>query len=187
MGARAIASAAISFGMVTIPVKLYTTAESASQVRFNQLEKATGARVKQQYISSKTGEIVPREEGIGELKDGQIVHAVVAQMETNEAYRMAAASIGVSIPENRDRFGYLSEHHSFGEDEKVAGDFAEDLAAQMLATILGIEFDPETAYDERQEVYRMSGQIVESTQVTQTALGQPGVWTTVIAAAVLLP
>ena len=132
-------------------------------------------------------EIVPPEEGLKELQPGQIVHAVVAQEQTNEHSRLVAASIGVSIPNDRSRFGYLSEHHAFGEDEKTAGDFAEDLAAQMLATIMGIEFNPETAYDERQEVYKLSGQIVESIQVTQTAEGQVGMWTTVVAAAILLP
>lgn len=132
-------------------------------------------------------QIIPPEEGLKELQPGQIVHAVVAQEQTDENSRLVAASIGVSIPNDRNRFGYLSEHHAFGEDEKTAGDFAEDLAAQMLATILGIEFNPETAYDERQEVYRLSGQIVESMQITQTAEGQTGLWSTVVAAAILLP
>ena len=132
-------------------------------------------------------QIISAEEGLQELRPGQIVHAVVAQEQTNEHSRCVAASIGVSIPHDRSRFGYLSEHHTFGEDDKTAGNYAEDLAAQMLATILGIEFDAEKAYDERQEVYRLSGQIVESMQITQTAEGQTGLWTTVVAAAILLP
>lgn len=132
-------------------------------------------------------QIIAPEQGLRELRDGQIVHAVVAQEQTNEAHRLAAAAIGVSIPRDRGRFGYLSEHHGFGEDERTAGEYAEDLAAQMLATILGIEFDVETDYDTRQEVYRLSGQIVETTQITQVAVGERNRWTTVVAAALLLP
>lgn len=132
-------------------------------------------------------QIVPPAEGLKELQDGQIVHAVVAEMATDEAHRLAAAAIGVSIPRDRSRFGYLSEHHAFGEDERTAGDYAEDVAAQMLATILGIAFDVETDYDTRQEVYRLSGQIVETTQITQVAVGERNRWTTVVAAAILLP
>ena len=132
-------------------------------------------------------EIIPVEDGLKELSDGQIVHAVVAKEATNEHSRLAAASIGVAIPHDRDKFGFLSEHHSFGEEELEAGNYAEDLAAQMLATILGLEFDAETDYDARREVYQLSGQIVESMQITQTAEGIGGQWTTVLAAAILLP
>lgn len=132
-------------------------------------------------------EIIPVADGLKELSDGQIVHAVVAKEATNEHSRLAAASIGVAIPRDRDKFGFLSEHHSFGQEESDAGNYAEDLAAQMLATILGVEFDVETDYDARREVYQLSGQIVESMQITQTAEGIGGQWTTVLAAAVLLP
>lgn len=132
-------------------------------------------------------EILPLDKGVKELQPGQIVHSVIAQSECNEKHRLAAASIGVAIPRDRDHFGYLSEHHSFGEDEQTAGDYAEDLAAQMLATILGIEFDADQAYDARQDLWRLSDEIVKTRNITQTAVGKSGVWTTVIAAAVLLP
>ncbi|MGA1197304.1 MAG: pyruvoyl-dependent arginine decarboxylase [Candidatus Latescibacterota bacterium] len=132
-------------------------------------------------------EIIPVSEGLKELSEGQIVHAVVAKEATNEHSRLAAASIGVAIPRDRNKFGFLSEHHSFGEEELDAGNYAEDLAAQMLATILGLEFDATTNYDERREVYQLSEQIVESMQITQTAEGIGGQWTTVLAAAILLP
>jgi len=132
-------------------------------------------------------EIIPVSDGLKELSEGQIVHAVVAKEATNEHSRLAAASIGVAIPRDRNKFGFLSEHHSFGEEELDAGNYAEDLAVQMLATILGMEFDAQTNYDERREVYQLSEQIVESMQITQTAEGIGGQWTTVLAAAILLP
>ena len=66
-------------------------------------------------------------------------------------------------------------------------DLVEDMAATMLATTLGIEFDPEKAYDDRKEIYRMSGKIVRTRACVQTAEGhKDGLWTTVVAAAVLL-
>jgi hypothetical protein len=83
--------------------------------------------------------------------------------------------------------GYLSEHHSFGETDEKAGDYAEDLAASMLATTLGIEFNPELDWDEREQIFKMSGKIVRTTNITQSAVGnKDGLWTTVFAAAVFI-
>src|SRR5512139_3178945 len=59
MAARSIASLTLSFGLVSIPVKLYSATESSATVRFNLLSK-DGSRVKQQYISATTGKIVER-------------------------------------------------------------------------------------------------------------------------------
>jgi arginine decarboxylase len=113
---------------------------------------------------------------------------VVAENATNEPNRLVAASVGVAQPKDSSQYGYLSEHHSFGETSKKAGDYAEDLAATMLATTLGVDFNPDTSYDEKREVWKISGQIVRTTAITQTAVGdKDGLWTTVIAAAVLLP
>ena len=96
--------------------------------------------------------IVSRERGLILLDAGQIVHVVLAENQSNEPYRMVTASIGLAVPAEKAHYGYLSEHHSFGETEKQSGDYAEDLAATMLASTLGIPFDPDAAYDERQEV-----------------------------------
>ncbi|RMG61332.1 MAG: arginine decarboxylase, pyruvoyl-dependent [Calditrichaeota bacterium] len=132
--------------------------------------------------------LIPPEEGLKELIPGQIIHAVISRNATNEPHRLIAASVGVSIPADPTMYGYLSEHHSFGETERQAGDYAEDLAATMLATILGVQFDPDSSYDEKKEIWRISGKIVETLNVTQVATGhQDGKWTTVVAAAVLLP
>lgn len=131
--------------------------------------------------------IISLKEGKNLLAPGQIVHCVMAENATNEPHRLIAASIGLAIPRKKDHYGYLSEHHSFGEVEKKAGDYAEDLAASMLATILGVEFDPDSSYDEKKEIWRISGEIVKTTNVTKTALGdKKGLWTTVIAAAVFV-
>ncbi len=131
---------------------------------------------------------ISREEGLKVIEIGQITYVVMARNATNEPNRLVAASIGVALPSDPSHYGYLSEYHPYGVKEKIAGDYAEDLAAQMLATTLGIEFDPESGWNEREEVFKMSDKIVKTFSVTQTAEGdKDGIWTTVIAAAVLLP
>jgi len=131
--------------------------------------------------------IVTPEKGLQELAPGQVVHAVIAEASSNEHRRLMGSSIGVAIPKDRARFGYLSEYHSFGEDEKASGDYAEDLAAQMLATILGLEFDVNQSYNERLDQWKLSTEIVKTRNITQASLGRKRFWTTVIAAAVLIP
>lgn len=132
--------------------------------------------------------IISRQQGLKELSAGQITFAVMARNATNEPNRLIASSIGVAIPADGKHYGYLSEYHPYGVKEKNAGDYAEDLAAQMLATTLGVKFDSNTDWNEREQVFKMSGKIVRSFNITQTAEGEKkGLWTTVIAAAVLLP
>ena len=131
---------------------------------------------------------IPKEEGLKLLQPGQITFAVMARNATNEPNRLIAASIGVAQPADESNYGYLSEHHPFGETDERAGEYAEDLAATMLATTLGVEFDPNTSWDEREKVFKMSGKIVKSFNITQSAEGhKAGLWTTVIAVAILLP
>ena len=126
--------------------------------------------------------------GLAVMKAGQIVHVVMSEASTNEPRRLLAASVGVAIPRDSNQFGYLSEHHSFGQTRQKAGDYAEDLAAEMLATVLGVTFDPSKSWDEKREIWSISGKIVRTANSTQVALGdKDGLWTTVISAAVLIP
>ncbi len=128
---------------------------------------------------------VSKEEGSALLKPGQVVFVVYDRNSTNEPNRLIAASVGVAIPSDSSQHGYLSEHNSFGESDQKAGDYAEDLAASMLATTLGIDFDENQAWDEREQIYKMSGKIVRTANTTQSAIGnKDGLWTTVFAAAV---
>ncbi len=131
--------------------------------------------------------IIPRAEGVKRLEPGQVTFVVMSEAASREPHRLIAATIGVAIPRDRELYGYLSEHHSYGENEETAGDYAEELAAEMLATALDLDFDPDRSWDEKKEVYRLSNQIVRTQNVTQTAVGdKQGRWTTVIAAAVLV-
>jgi arginine decarboxylase len=93
--------------------------------------------------------IVPRKEGLTYLDDGEVVFAVIAENSTREPHRLIASSIGVAIPADRNTYGYLSENHSYGETEEQCGEYAEELAAEMLATTLNVEFDPDKSWDER--------------------------------------
>ena len=121
------------------------------------------------------------------LYAGQIVFCVLARSETNEPNRLISAAIGVARPSDEKNYGYLSEHHAFGEVAKKTGEYAEDLAATMLATTLGIEFDSNTAWDEREQQYKASGKIIKTTNFTQSAEGnKDGQWTTAVAVAVFI-
>ena len=132
-------------------------------------------------------QIIPRAKGAKLLSPGQVCFVVMSDNATNEPNRLVASSVGLAVPKEAGHWGYLSEHHSFGETAKKAGETAEDLAATMLATILGVDFDPDKNYDERKEIYRMSGKLVSSREITQSAEGEKnGNWTSVVAAAVLL-
>ena len=134
-------------------------------------------------------QVINKEKGLEMLKPGEVVFCVLARNGTNEPNRLTAASIGCAIPsEKEQQYGYLSEHHPFGETEQRTSDFAEDLAATMLATTLGVEFNSDSAWDEREKVYKTSGKIIKTTNVTQSAEGnKDGLWTTVVAVAVFIP
>ncbi len=131
--------------------------------------------------------LISKTEGLSLLNPGQIIFVVMSRNSTNEPHRLITSSVGLAIPKNPLLYGYLSEHESFGETEEKAGDYAEDLAATMLATIIGVEFDPNSSYDEKKQIWRMSSQIVKTTNITQSAIGDKnGLWTTVISTAVFI-
>jgi arginine decarboxylase len=128
-----------------------------------------------------------RKEGEKLIMPGQIVHCVMARQDTNEPNRLIAASIGLARPSDPKNYGYLSEHHSYGETAKKAGEYAEDLAATMLATTLGITFDPDTAWNERDQVFKMEKTILKTRNVAQSAEGhRKGLWSTVVALGVFI-
>ena len=131
--------------------------------------------------------LISKSKGLEKLQEGQIVFAVMSEAATDEANRLVAAAVGVAMPRDPNLYGYLSEHHSHGQTERVAGDYSEDLAAEMLATTLGVDFDPDQDWDAKRELWKISGRIVRTTNMTQSAIGKKnGVWTTVVAAAILI-
>jgi arginine decarboxylase len=140
------------------------------------------------YVSSimpPNCKIIPKDEGLKILQPGQITFCVMARSETNEPNRLVSAAIGLAVPKDSNNYGYLSEHHAFGETAKKSGEYAEDLAATMLASTLGIEFDSDKNWDEREQIYKASGQIFKTSNVCQSAEGnKDGHWTCVLSSAV---
>jgi arginine decarboxylase len=131
--------------------------------------------------------IVSKTEGIKEIQSGAITYVVMAKESANEPHRLVGASVGLAVPTENSDYGYLSERHGFGMTEKVLGDEAEDIAAAMLASTLGLDFDEEKSWDENKDVYNLNNKIVKATNVTKTAVvPNDGRHTTVIAVAVFL-
>ncbi|HJJ34614.1 MULTISPECIES: pyruvoyl-dependent arginine decarboxylase [Methanocorpusculum] len=127
------------------------------------------------YVSSimpPDADIVSREEGLACLRPGEIVYCVMAKNASNEPDQTIAAAIGLAVPKIHDRqHGYLSEHHCFGVSEEACGEYAEELARTMLATILEKE----------------GGDIVKTSNISIAAeTDTNGSWTTVVATAVFV-
>jgi arginine decarboxylase len=138
-------------------------------------------------IFPPNAKLISRKEGLKQIKPGQILFTIYSKNQTNEPHRVCAASVGIAQPKNKKRYGYLSEYESFGQNEIQAGDYAEDIAAQMLASSLGIPFDADKAWNEKRQQWSISGQIYKTQNITQVTKGnKDGKWTTVFAAAVLI-
>ena len=131
-------------------------------------------------------EVISRADGQKYIYPGMISFAVTARVSSNEARRLIAASIGCAMPADPSTYGYLSEYYAFGQTEKEAGDTAEDLAATMLASTLGVEIDEDKSWDEKEEIFRISDKIVKTTNITQSAIVEKGGYTTVVAAGVFI-
>jgi len=181
--------------MPIIPQKLFLTkGVGRHKEKLSSFELALRQANIAQYNLVHVSSIVPphckvisKKQGIEFLHPGQILHCVLCRQSTNESNRLISASVGMAIPQDRKQYGYLSEHTAFGQSQKKAGDYAEDLAATMLATTLGIDFDVDQSYDEKKEIWKISGKIVRSTNITQSAKGDKnGIWTTVVTAAMFI-
>jgi arginine decarboxylase len=175
-----------------VPQKLFLTKHKEKLRSFEAALRKAGIEmfnlVRVSSILPPGCKIISKDKGLRLLQPGEIVYCVICENSTNEPNRLLVASIGVAVPTEKEQYGYLSEHHAFGQTDNAAGDYAEDLAASMLASTLGIEFDADLAWDERRDVYRMHDKIVKTRNITQSALGDKnGLWTSVLAAAVFIP
>ena len=111
----------------------------------------------------------------------------MSRCSSDEHGRLISASIGCAVPSNKNAYGYLSEGHNYGLNEKATGDSTEDLAVSMLSSTLGIAIDNSLGWDERKEIYRINDQIVRTTNITQSAIAKGnGCFTTVLASAVFI-
>lgn len=128
--------------------------------------------------------LVSREEGLKLLKPGQVVFVVLSENSTDEARRVISASIGIAVPNDPGHYGYLAEHEGFGCSEKEAGLHTEYLAAEMLATKMGKKLRDSKPLKKGFQV--SNGMSLRTRSITQVGEGRPGLWTTVLAAAVLV-
>lgn len=130
--------------------------------------------------------VVSKTKGLSHLRPGSITYCVLSRCCSNEPRRLLSASVGLAIPADKNAYGYISEHHAFGQTEKQTGEYAEDLAAAMLASTLGIDFDIDESWDEKKEIFKISGKIVSTRNITQSSIGKYNGYTTVVAAAVFV-
>jgi DNA end-binding protein Ku len=132
MAARPISSATIAFGLVSIPVKLYSAAESAATVSFNQIDRRDGARVRQQLISSKSGEIVPKEEIVKgyEFAKDQYVLFTKDEIKALEVAATYMIDINEFVPDGSVDRIYFDRAYYLGPDK--GGARAYHLLAEAL-------------------------------------------------------
>jgi len=130
--------------------------------------------------------VISRAQGLKSLQPGAITYCVLSRCCSNEPRRLLAASVGCAVPTDRNTYGYISEHHAFGQTERQAGDYAEDLAAAMLASTLGIDFNIDESWDEKKEIFKISGKIVSTRNITQSSIVKNQGYTTVLAVAVFV-
>jgi DNA end-binding protein Ku len=126
MAARPLSSATIAFGLVSIPVKLYSAAESAATVRFNQIDRRDGSRIKQQLISARTGEIVPKDEIVKgyEFAKNQYVLFTGEELKALEAAASQSVKVDEFVPaDSVDRI-YFDKAYYLSPDKGGAGAYA---------------------------------------------------------------
>ena len=129
---------------------------------------------------------VDKDEGSKSLYPGQIVPVVLARSDSNKVGDLVSSGVGVAVPRDKSDYGYLSEHHCIGMDNLQMEEYVEDLAAEMLATTYGLEFDPDASWDEKRELWSIDNRIVKTKSIVQTGHVKDNHWTTTVAAAVLI-
>lgn len=148
----------------------------------------------EKYNLVKVSSIIPpycieitNEKGLKQLKPGQIIFSVLSKISSKKMNDLICSSIGVAKPTNQEFYGYLSEQHSIGENPNQVGEMAENLAAEMLATTLGIDFNPESNYDKKKEIFKINGKIIETKNKTEfITVRMQDEWATVITAAIFV-
>ena len=119
MSARAIGTSTIAFGLVSLPVKLYSTGESARRISFNMIHKECGTRVRQQYICPTDDVVVPREDIVKgyEFAKGQYVLFDDDELKVVEAPKSDSIDIVSFVPaEAVDRL-YFNKAYYLGPDK----------------------------------------------------------------------
>jgi DNA end-binding protein Ku len=132
MPARSIGTATISFGLVSVPVQVYSSAESKASVSFNMLHKKCGSRLKQHYTCTKDNELVPREETVKGYEFAKDQYVVFTPDELKVLEEKATSTIDVVefVPLAKVDREYLDRAYYLGPDK--GGDRAYRLLAEAL-------------------------------------------------------
>jgi len=126
MAARSIASLTVSFGLVSIPVKLYSATEASRAISFNMLHKACGSRLKQQYICAKEDVVVPRDETVKgyEFAKDQYVMFTPEELKALEETGTHTAEITEFVPLKSVDPVYFDKAYYLGPDKGGAKPYA---------------------------------------------------------------
>ena len=133
MAARSIGTATVSFGLVSIPIKLYTSNESTSDVSFNMLHAACGSRLKQQYICTKDGEVVERDQTIKgyEFAKGQYVTFKPEELKALDAIATNTVALEEFVPAAAVDPLFVEKTYYLGPDK--GGERAYKLLAEAMS------------------------------------------------------
>jgi DNA end-binding protein Ku len=132
MTAHPIGSATLSFGLVSVPVKMFSTGESTASVSFNWLHKKDGARLKQQYVCSKDGEKVEKDEMVKgyEVSKGQYVIFTSEELKALEEKGTGAIEVAEFVPAEQVDRVYVEKSYFLGPDK--GGERAYRLFSEAL-------------------------------------------------------
>jgi DNA end-binding protein Ku len=132
MAARAIATGTISFGLVSIPIKVYSASQPQATVSFHLLHKKDGSRLKQQYLCAKDGEKVDREDMVKgyEFAKGQYVIFTPEELEALEERATQAIEITEFVPADKVDPVYFDKPYYLGPDK--GGDRPYRLLAEAM-------------------------------------------------------
>ena len=132
MSARPIAVATVSFGLVSVPIKLYSAAEPKSKVSFNWVHKDCGSRLKQQYVCKKDGEVVEREDMVKgyEFAKDQYVLFTPDELKALEEKATETIDIAEFVPAGQVERLYLNKTYYLGPDK--GGERAYRLLSQAM-------------------------------------------------------
>jgi arginine decarboxylase len=129
---------------------------------------------------------VAKAAGLKLLSPGQILFVVLSENATEEPGALITASIGMAVPDDPSHYGYLAEHSDAGKSARETSRHCEYLAAEMLATKLGRKLREPGAGGPAGSFRISNGLSLKTRSATQSAKGEAGVWTTALAAAVLV-
>ncbi len=129
---------------------------------------------------------VSRPAGLALLRPGQILFVVLSENATDEPGALITASIGAAVPDDPARYGYLAEHSDEGRTARETSLHTEYLAAEMLATKLGERLERHGPRRPAKAFKVANGPALRTRSATQAAKGAAGLWTTAVAAAVLI-